>query len=85
MSQNHQPGERLWIDWSGQTATLTNPETGEVVRVPVFVSTFGVSQKVFAKAFPSMELEHWLAAHVAAFKFYGVLAMFVVPDMCAFR
>lgn len=80
MSQNHVPGERLWIDWSGQTAPLTDPETGEVSRVPVFVSAFGVSQKLFAKAFPSMELEHWLAAHVAAFKFYGVLPQFAVPD-----
>jgi len=80
MSQNHRPGERLWIDWAGQTAPLTDPETGEVNRVPVFVSAFGVSQKLFAKAFPSMELEHWLAAHVSAFKFYGVLPTFAVPD-----
>jgi transposase len=80
MSQNHRPGERLWIDWAGQTAPLTDPETGEVSGVPVFVSTFGVSQKVFARAFPSMELEFWLEAHVRAFKFYGVLATFAVPD-----
>jgi transposase len=80
MAQNHNPGERLWIDWAGQTAPLTDPETGEVSRLPVFVSAFGVSQKLFAKAFPSMELEHWLAAQVAAFKFYGVLPKFAVPD-----
>jgi len=80
MSQNHVPGERIWVDWSGQTAPLTDPETGEVSRVPVFVSAFGVSQKLFAKAFPSMELKWWLAAGVAAFKFYGVLPRFAVPD-----
>jgi transposase len=80
MSQNHRAGERLWIDWSGQTAPLTDLETGEVGRVPVFVAAFGVSQKLFAKAFPSQELEHWLAANVSAFKFYGVLPMFAVPD-----
>jgi transposase len=61
-------------------APLTDPETGEVSRVPVFVSAFGVSQKLFARAFPSQELEHWLDAHVRAFKFYGVLPMFGVPD-----
>ncbi len=80
MSQNHRPGERLWIDWAGQTAPLTDPGTGEVSRVPVFVSAFGVSQKLFARAFPSQELEHWLDANVRAFKFYGVLPMFAVPD-----
>lgn len=80
MAQNHAAGERLWIDWSGQTAPLTDPETGEVSRVPVFVSAFGVSQKLFAKAFPSQELRCWLDAHVAAFKFYGVLPLFAVPD-----
>lgn len=80
MAQNHVAGERLWIDWSGQTAPLTDPETGEVNRVQVFVSAFGVSQKLFAKAFPSQELRHWLEAHVAAFKFYGVLPLFAVPD-----
>jgi transposase len=80
MSQNHLPGERLWIDWAGQTAPLTDPESGEISRVPVFVSAFGVSQKLFARAFPSQALENWLAAHVAAFKFYGVLPIFAVPD-----
>jgi transposase len=80
MSQHHRPGERLWIDWAGQTAPLTDPETGEVGRVQVFVSAFGVSQKLFAKAFPSQELQYWLAAHVDAFKFYGVLPTFAVPD-----
>jgi len=80
MSQNHVAGERLWIDWAGQTAPLTDPETGEIIRVPVFVSAFGVSQKLFAKAFPTQELQYWLAAHVDAFKFYGVLPLFGVPD-----
>jgi len=80
MAQNHVPGERLWIDWSGQTAPLTDPETGEVGRVQVFVAAFGVSQKLFAKAFPSQELRWWLEAQVAAFKFYGVLPVFAVPD-----
>jgi len=80
MAQNHVAGERLWIDWSGQTAPLTDPETGEVSRVPVFVSAFGVSQKLFVRAFPSQELRWWLEAHVAAFKFYGVLPVFAVPD-----
>ena len=80
MAQNHVPGERLWIDWAGQTAPLTDPETGEITRVQVFVAAFGVSQKLFAKAFPSQELAHWLDAQVAAFKFYGVLPVFAVPD-----
>ena len=80
MAQNHVPGERLWIDWSGQTAPLTDPETGEMSRVQVFVSAFGVSQKLFVRAFLSQELRWWLEAHVAAFKFYGVLPVFAVPD-----
>lgn len=80
MSQNHLPGERLWIDWAGQTAPLTDPATGEVSGAPVFVSAFGVSQKLFARAFPSMELENWLEAQLCAFKFYGVLPLYAVPD-----
>jgi transposase len=80
MAQNHAPGERMWIDWSGQTAPLTDPETGEVNRVQIFVAAFGASQKLFARAFPSQELQYWLAAQVAAFRFYGVLPTFAVPD-----
>lgn len=80
MAQHHVAGERLWVDWAGQTAPLTDPQTGEVSEVQVFVAAFGVSQKLFAKAFPSQELQHWLEAHVSAFKFYGVLPVIAVPD-----
>ncbi len=80
MVQTHVARERLYVDWAGLKLRMTDPETGEVWEASVFVAAMGSSQYVFAKAYPNEQSEHWLAAHVEAFGFYGALPQIVVPD-----
>jgi hypothetical protein len=42
MSQNHRPGERLWIDWAGQTAIAVKLKASFCFAVPSFLHDYGI-------------------------------------------
>jgi transposase len=80
MRQCHVAGEKLFVDYCGQTAPLTNPLTGVVTQVQVFVAVMGASSYTYAEATLTQSLPDWLGSHVRAFRFLGGLPVIVVPD-----
>ncbi len=77
------PGERMYIDWVGdKPEILVNPETGELSPVSVFVTTIGVSSKVFAEVFPDEKLACFIKGTTDAIEFYGAVPRYLVPDNC---
>lgn len=80
MRQEHRAGEKLFVDWSGQTATVTDPETGEVKRTQIFVAVWGASNYTYAEACWSQETYNWIGAHVRAFEYFEGVPAIVVPD-----
>ena len=50
MRQEHRAGEKLFIDYAGQTVPVVDPETGEVRQAQVFVAVLGASSYTFAEA-----------------------------------
>lgn len=80
LRQEHRAGEKLFVDFAGQTVAITNPETGEVSRAEIFVAVLGASNYTYIEATPSQELPHWIGAHVRAFEYFGGVPQIVVPD-----
>jgi transposase len=80
MRQCHIAGEKLFVDYCGQTVPLTDPKTGVVNQVQVFVAVMGASSYTYAEATWSQSLPDWLGSHVRAFIFLGGLPKIVVPD-----
>ena len=80
MRQEHRAGEKLFVDYAGQTVPLVNRETGEVRQAQVFVGVLGASSYTFAEATWTQTLADWTASHVRAFEFYGGCPELVVPD-----
>lgn len=80
MRQCHVAGEKLFVDYCGQTVPLTDPETGIVKLAQVFVAVMGASSYTYAEATLSQSLPDWLGSHVRAFLFLGGLPKIVVPD-----
>ena len=83
MRQDHQAGEKLFVDYPGPTIPITDPTTGEVTAAQLFVAVLGASNYTYAEATPSQELPHWIGAHVAAFEFLGGAPAIVVPEHVA--
>src|SRR5664280_1130495 len=80
MRQEHRAGEKLFVDFAGQTIPITDPGTGEITAAQLFVAVLGASNYTYAEALPSQELPHWLGAHVRAFEFMGGAPAILVPD-----
>jgi transposase len=80
MRQRHKAGEKLFVDWAGQTMPITDPMTGAVSPAQIFVAALGPSNYLYAEAAMDQGLENWLSVHVRAFHFYGGLPEIVVPD-----
>lgn len=80
MHINRKPGELMEVDWAGQTAQLTDTDTGEGMEAYIFVSVLPYSGYAYAEAFLSMEQEAWITAHVNAYNFFGGVTRILVPD-----
>jgi len=80
MRLHHKAGEKLFVDYAGDTIPVTDPESGEMHEVPIFVATWGASSYTYAEAQPSQELPHWIGGHVRALAFFGGVPEILVPD-----
>jgi len=80
LRQEYRAGEKLFVDYAGQTMEITDPETGEIQEIQIFVATLGASNYTFAEATLSQELSSWVQSHVHAFEFFGGVPEILVPD-----
>ena len=81
MRQTHIAGEKLFVDYCGQTMPIVDPHTGEILyRAQIFVAVLGASNYTFAEATRSQQLEDWVMSHKRAFEFFGGVPQLVVPD-----
>ncbi len=80
MRQDHRAGEKLFVDYPGQTLPIVDPETGEITQAELFVAVLGASNYTYAEATASQALPDWTMAHVHAFEFFGGCPRIVVPD-----
>jgi transposase len=76
----HKPGERMEVDWAGDTASFTDNVTGNPIPVYVFVAILPCSGYSYAEGFLSQNLESWINAHVHAYQFFGGVAKLLIPD-----
>ena len=80
MSQAHPAGERMFVDYAGQTIDLTDGRTGEIRPVQIFVAVMGASNYTYAEATLTQSLPDWIGAHVRALAFMGGVPAQLVPD-----
>lgn len=80
LRQEHRAGEKLFVDYAGQTVPVIDPATGEITEAAVFIAALGASSYTFAEASPSQELPFWILSHVRAFEFLGGVPEILVPD-----
>ena len=80
MRQAHPAGERMFVDYAGQTVDLVGPGTGEVRPAQIFVAVMGASNYTYAEATATQSLPDWIGAHVRALAFMGGVPAQLVPD-----
>ena len=80
MRQVHLAGEKLFVDYCGQTVPVIDQSTGEVHACQVFVAVLGASNFTYAEATYTQSLPDWIGSHVRALEFIGGVPEILVPD-----
>ena len=80
LRQVHEPGEKMFVDWAGQTVPLHHAQDGSLSAVRVFVAVLGASNKTYVEAFENEQLSAWISAHCQAWAFFQGVSRVTVPD-----
>jgi transposase len=80
MRQTYKAGEKLFVDYAGDTIPIHDPATGETQPAYLFVAALGASNYSYAEAVLSRELPSWISSHSHTFEFLGSVPEIIVPD-----
>ena len=80
LRQDHVPGEKLFVDYAGQTVPVIDRHTGESRTAQVFVAVLGCSNLTHAEATWTQGAADWLGSHVRALEYFGGAPRAIVPD-----
>lgn len=80
LRQVHAPGDKLFVDYAGQSVGVVDRTTGEVRDAQVFVAVLGHSSYTYAEATWTQTAADWIGAHVRALDFLGGVPAAIVPD-----
>ncbi len=80
LRQAHAPGDKLFVDYAGQTVPITDRYSGEQRPAQIFVAVLGCSNYSYAEASFSQKLPDWLGSHVRALEYLGGVPSAIVPD-----
>lgn len=76
----HRPGEKLYLDFAGDTIEYIDKETGEIRKAQVFVGNLPYSDYTFAMAVATQSTDDFLYALSCCLSSIGGCPKIVVPD-----
>ena len=80
MRQTHEAGDKLFVDYAGQTMPIIDATTGEITRAQVFVAVLGASNFTYACATATQTAQDWVASIMDTLEFIGGVPRLLVPD-----
>jgi transposase len=80
LRQEHRAGEKLFVDYAGDTIPVYPGAAGDATAAAIFVAVLGASSYTYSEATGTQGLADWIGAHMRAFEFLGGVPEIVVPD-----
>ncbi|MCW5285870.1 IS21 family transposase [Verminephrobacter eiseniae] len=80
MRQTHIAGDKLFVDYDGDTVPIVDAATGEIRQAQIFVAALGASSYTYACATMTQTAPDWVASIMNALEFIGGVPRLVVPD-----
>jgi transposase len=80
MRQPHRAGEKLFLDYAGQTVPVIDRASGEVRPAQIFLAVLGASSYTYVEATWTQSIPDWIASHIHAFEFFQAVPEVLVPD-----
>ena len=82
MHLDHEPARACFVDWAGDTLTVTDKITGREHKAYFFVACLPYSGYVYTAVYPDTKQRSWLDGHMNAFEYFGGVPGVLVPDNC---
>jgi transposase len=80
MRQTHIAGDKLFVDYAGQTVPVIDAASGEIRRAQIFVAALGASNYTYACATATQSAPDWVGSIIDALEFIGGVPCLIVPD-----
>lgn len=80
LHMNHQAGDKMFIDFTGQKMNIVDKKTRERRTVEVFVAILGASQYTYVEATLSQKKEDFIKCCENALYYFGGVPEAIVPD-----
>jgi transposase len=80
MRQVHIAGEKLFVDYAGQTVPIVDASTGEIRQAQIFVAVLGASSYTYACATATQNACDWVGSIMDSLEFFGGVVKLIVPD-----
>ena len=80
LRQHYVAGERLFVDYCGQTVPVMDRRGGETREAQIFVAVLGASNYTYIEATWTQGLPDWIGAHRRCFEFLGGVPTLIIPD-----
>jgi len=80
MHIEHKVGDKMYVDYAGETLPYVDTDTGEIKDAQVFVAILGWSQYAYVEAMKSQTLEDFIAACENALRYFKGVPLAIVPD-----
>lgn len=77
---DHKPGVKTEVDWAGTTMYFLDPDSGERVKVYLFVATLPYSQYCYVEPTLNMKMDAWIQCNINMFEFFGGVTTTIVCD-----
>ena len=74
--------QKMEVDFAGQTFAMTDPLTGEILTIVVFVAILPFSQYIYAEGMLSTKEPQWIEVNNHALDYFGGIPALVVCDNC---
>ena len=74
--------QKMEVDFAGQTFSMTDPLTGEIMAIVVFVAILPYSQYIYAEGMLSTKEPQWIEVNNHALDYFGGVPALVVCDNC---
>lgn len=80
LRQNYKAGEKMFVDYAGQTVPIYDRDTGKIRQAQIFIAVLGASNYTYAEASWDQGLSSWINAHIRAFEHFKGIPRMIIPD-----
>lgn len=80
MVMTHEMGDKLYIDFAGDTWTVYEGMFNEPVEKKIFVASLGYSNYSYVEAVESEKVENFIGALIRCMEYFGKVPKALVPD-----